>query len=153
MGLTYEQAKSLGLEAYWPDKASKVALPAAAPPPSQYVSDGMNKLERGFWGRLQDAQRQGIFLEVRREPIKLRLAGKTFYTPDFMSIGFSITRVRLWEVKGFMRDDAAVKLKVAAAQYPFFAWTLVQKDRGRWRCIDVTNRGFASKEWCPDWLE
>jgi len=138
--LTLAEAKRLGVEHLWPK-----------PPPSRHEPDGMNKLERTFHARLQEAVRQRIFIAALREPLVLRLAGNTTYKPDFWTIALPST-MTFWEVKGFMRDDAAVKLKVAAAQAAWFRWVLVQRDRGRWRCIDVTERGFSREEWCPDWL-
>ena len=84
-----------------------------------------------FWTRLLAARDKHTFQQVWREPFALRLAGgKTTYKPDFMTLD-SLHRLYLWEVKGFMRDDAAVKLKLAASLYNCFAWVLVQKDRGR----------------------
>jgi hypothetical protein len=151
MGLTYEEAKACGIAHLWPSQASKIAIPEAAPPPSRFVGDRMNKLERAFWERLQAARSDGIFRDIYREPLKLRLAGNTFYTPDFLTYS-PFNGMHLWETKGYMREDAAIKLKVAASMYPSFAWVLVQRDRGRWRCINVTDRGFAREEWCPDWL-
>lgn len=53
------------------------------------------------------------------EPFRLRLADNTTYTPDFayLTTGGQLVFV---EAKGpFMRDDANVKLKVAAEMYPF----------------------------------
>ena len=66
------------------------------------------------------------------EPVKLRLAANTFYTPDFMLPGSPITFI---EVKGFWRDDARVKLKVAAEMFPMFTFIAVTKDRrtGEWK--------------------
>jgi hypothetical protein len=52
------------------------------------------------------------------ERIKLRLADRTFYTPDFDVMRLD-GRLEFHEVKGVWRDDARVKIKVAAAQYPF----------------------------------
>ncbi len=36
------------------------------------------------------------------------------------------------EVKGFMRDDAAVKLKVAAKMHPWWTFRLVKKSKKGW---------------------
>ena len=63
--------------------------------------------------------------------VKLRLADKTFYTPDFAVMagdGF----MEMHEVKGFWTDDARVKIKVAADQYPFrfIAFKAIPKSRG-----------------------
>ena len=75
----------------------------------------------------------------------LRLAGRTTYKPDFMTFSLFNNGMTFWETKGFMRDDAAVKLKVAASAFPYFRWVLVQRDRRKWRCIDVTDRGSAGR--------
>lgn len=156
MGFTRQQCEAWGIGHLYPTEVKP--LPVVAPPvKSAFEPDGMNKLERAFWGRLQDARKADAFQQVWREPIVLRLAGRTTYKPDFMTLytynaQHGLNRFTFWETKGFMRDDAAVKLKVAAAQFTCFRWVLVQRDRGKWRCIDVTQRGFAREEWCPDWL-
>jgi hypothetical protein len=62
------------------------------------------------WGR-SEIQWYGF------EPIKLRLASGTYYTPDFAVV--DETGLHFVEVKGFWRDDALVKFKVAAEQFPF----------------------------------
>jgi len=36
------------------------------------------------------------------------------------------------EVKGFMRDDAAVKLKMAAAAFPWWQFKLIRRINGQW---------------------
>jgi len=41
-------------------------------------------------------------------------------------------RIELHETKGFMRDDAAVKLKVAADKFPEFLFVLVKKIKKQW---------------------
>ena len=90
-------------------------------------SQGMNKLEAEYAQLLGLLKHGGSILDWRYEPIKLRLAHNTFYTPDFLVIqsdGFEFH-----ETKGFMRDDAAVKLKVAAQTYPWFTFILVQKSK------------------------
>lgn len=52
------------------------------------------------------------------EAIKLKLAAKTFYEPDFLVIAADEV-LEIHEVKGFWEDDARVKIKVAAAMFPF----------------------------------
>ena len=90
-------------------------------------TEGMNKLEAEYAQLLGLLKHGRDILDWRFEPIKLRLAHTTFYTPDFLVIqadGFEFH-----ETKGFMRDDAAVKLKVAAQLYPWFTFVLVQKSK------------------------
>jgi len=136
MNLTHKEAKALGLAHLWPTVAPN------AP------GDGMNKLERAFWEQLQTAQRAMEFRFIWREPVVLRLAGRTTYKPDFVSCT-PLNHLTFWEVKGYMRDDAAVKLKVAASQFPCFQWVLVQRKRGLWQCRDVTDRGIGTQIFNP----
>jgi hypothetical protein len=41
------------------------------------------------------------------------------------------------ETKGFRRDDAMVKLKVAARLFPCFQFVLATRVRGVWVCTSV----------------
>lgn len=78
---------------------------------------------------------------VRFEPITLTLydgssdVRKARYTPDFM---VAVTRpdnaIRLYafEVKGQRRQAGIVRLKCAAAQYPFITFALATGGPGRW---------------------
>ena len=64
------------------------------------------------------------------EPLKLKLAPKTFYTPDFLVV--HADRFALHEVKGHWEDDARVKIKCAAQAYPWFEFVAVKRERGGW---------------------
>lgn len=89
-----------------------------------------NKTEAAYEEVLKNRQRAGEILWYRFEGLKLRLADKTFYTPDFavmLDNGF----MECHEVKGFWRDDAKVKIKVASEMYPF-KFIAVKKVRGGW---------------------
>ncbi|MGF6764034.1 hypothetical protein P3T24_004365 [Paraburkholderia sp. GAS33] len=88
----------------------------------------MNKTEEAYAAHL-DAQRSlGLVLWFRFEGLKLRLADSTFYDTDFVVLAAN-GQLEIHEVKGFMTDDANVKLKVAASQYPF-VFRLVRKAKG-----------------------
>ena len=96
----------------------------------------MNKTETKFSIYLDQLKAMGEIREWRFEPFKFILShsvkGKrraTTYTPDFLTVGKEFT---LYEVKGFMRDDAAVKIKVAAEMFPWFDWVLVYLQQGEW---------------------
>jgi hypothetical protein len=67
------------------------------------------------------------------QAVTFRLGNGVRYTPDFVLFSPIGGTVDAYEVKGYMRDDAAVKLKVAAALYPFIVWRLVWKEDGRWQ--------------------
>ena len=78
----------------------------------------MNKTESAYCQHLEQRKRAGEVAWYRFEGIKLRLADNTFYTPDF-AVMLATGEMELHEVKGFWTDDARVKTKVAADQYPF----------------------------------
>lgn len=88
----------------------------------------MNKTEQAYADYLDAQRHAGQVLWHRFEGIKLRLADNTFYTPDFAVMG-AAGELELHEVKGFMEEDANVKIKVAAAQYPF-VFRIVRKAKG-----------------------
>lgn len=78
----------------------------------------MNKLETAYSEHLEYRRFQGEVLWWKYEGVTLKLAKDTRYTPDFavmMADGY----IELHETKGFMRDDARIKLFVAAEMFPF----------------------------------
>ena len=74
----------------------------------------------------------GLILWHKFEPLKLRFADNTFYTPDFAVLPASTRVIELHEVKGFWRDDARVKIKVAASLFPFRFIAVTLHKRGGW---------------------
>lgn len=91
----------------------------------------MNKWEREWDERLRCDYLVGEILWYSFEGIKLRLADNTFYTPDFL-VMLKDGTLEAHEVKGWMRDDAAVKLKVAAEMFPL-KFVLITKEKGQWK--------------------
>lgn len=77
----------------------------------------MNKTEAAYGQHLELLKRAGEVLWYRFEGLKLRLADNTFYTPDYAVMAAN-GQLECHEVKGFWQDDARVKIKVAAEQYP-----------------------------------
>lgn len=96
----------------------------------------MNKTEAKYAAELEERQKAGEIAWWGFEAVKLRLADKTFYTPDFV-VMYGDGRIELVEVKGFWEDDARVKIKVAAAQFWMFTFTALmpraKKDGGGWK--------------------
>lgn len=90
----------------------------------------MNKLEAKYAGVLELRKKAGEIAAYWFEGLKLRLADRTFYTPDFV-VQLADGSLELHETKGFMRDDAAIKLKVAAETFPF-RFVLVTWSKGGW---------------------
>ena len=92
---------------------------------------GMNKTEAAYDAHLWLLWHSGAILWHKFEAIKLRLADSTFYTPDFLVLPASGV-LEVHETKGFWRDDARVKIKVAASIYPF-RFIAVTKDGANWK--------------------
>jgi hypothetical protein len=96
----------------------------------------MNKTEASYANYLEGLRHAGDVLWFKFEGLKLRLADNTFLTPDFAVIVKS-GQLELHDVKGFMVDDANVKIKVAADIYPF-VFRLVRKAKGgMWEIREV----------------
>ncbi|WP_048996105.1 hypothetical protein [Burkholderia multivorans] len=88
----------------------------------------MNKTEQRYAAHLEARKQAGEIVWYRFEGIKFRLADNTFFTVDF-AVMLTDRSLEMHEVKGFMQDDANVKLKVAADAYPF-RFVLVRKAKG-----------------------
>ncbi|WP_241065491.1 DUF1064 domain-containing protein [Achromobacter insuavis] len=84
-----------------------------------------NKTEQAYADLLTARLHAGTVAWFEFEGLKFRLADNTFYTPDF-TVMLPDGEIELHEVKGFWTDDARVKIKVAAAKYPF-RFVAVQK--------------------------
>ncbi|MGL5948254.1 MAG: DUF1064 domain-containing protein [Aeromonas sp.] len=91
----------------------------------------MNATEAAYAALLQARLAAGEIAHFAFEPLKLRLAAKTFYTPDFLVL-LPDGAVELHEVKGFWEEDARVKVKVAAAQFWWLTLVAVRRDGRGW---------------------
>ncbi len=93
-----------------------VLLPAKV----QSVKHGpvMNGLERKYADRLDAMQATGLIAHYWFQGFTLLLAADCRFTPDFV-VQFPDGSLEIHETKGFFRDDAKVKLKVCARQFPF----------------------------------
>lgn len=78
----------------------------------------MNQTEQRYDAHLWQLRHAGEVVWHNFEGIKLRLADNTFLTVDF-PVMRADGLLEMHEVKGFWEDDARVKMKVAAALYPF----------------------------------
>ena len=90
----------------------------------------MNKTESAYAQQLELLKRGGHIIDWRFDEVNFRLAHNTHYRPDFLVV--TDTRIEFHEVKGFWRDDARVKIKVAARLFPWFKWLSVQWKKDRW---------------------
>lgn len=110
--------------------SSKVKARGRTRPP---VAGRMNNLERSYATHLETLKLAGEVASYQFQAIKLRLADRTWYTPDF-----NVVRPdgALWmvEVKGgHWEDDARVKIKVAAEQHPYTFVAVQLVGKSGWR--------------------
>jgi len=107
----------------------------------------MNKTEAAYAKHLDAQILTGAVLEWWFEAVKLRLADATFLTVDFMVLPASCA-LELHDVKGgrgIVTDDAWVKMKVAAARFPFVfkvAFPRARRDGGGWD-VETVGREVA----------
>lgn len=78
----------------------------------------MNRTEAAYAERLEEMKQAGTVVWYAFEGVTFKLADRTRYTPDF-AVMLADGVMEMHEVKGFWRDDARVKIKVAAEMYPF----------------------------------
>ena len=100
----------------------------------------MNRLETEFYERIRSQYPN--FPPVRCHAKTYLLANGVRYTPDFSASSWpdiredqtaGPARETCWEVKGpHSWDDALVKIKVAAHEFPEIHWLFVWKKDGRW---------------------
>jgi len=97
----------------------------------------MNRLEQAYSEHLEARRVAGEIYAWDFECIKLRLAPKTFFTPDFL-VQLPDDSLEIHETKGFARDDAMVKIKVAARLFPFrFVMVKKKNKKTPWEFIPI----------------
>lgn len=99
------------------------------------LNPAMNKTEAEYAGMLEERRLRGEVAWWRYEAITLKLADNTRYTPDFL-VMLPDGVLEIHETKGgFIREDGWLKLKVAAALFPFrffLCQKASKKDGGGW---------------------
>lgn len=103
---------------------------------ARYVAGKMNRTEAAYALLLEGQKRAGQLMDYRFEPVKLRLADKTYYSPDFLVV-LASGEMELHETKGKWEDDARVKIKVAAEQFPWFRFAAFTVERGAFVREDI----------------
>lgn len=118
---------SLGIEA-----PSGKAVP---PPPEAVVEIAgstdearLNKTEKAYLIYLRGLEGL-IWIGVQN--VTLKLGDDCRYTPDFVTVDANRC-LAMREVKGFFREDAKVKIKVAARMFPWLPFYLVRKTKNGW---------------------
>lgn len=95
---------------------------------------GQNKWEAEFAARLQSQQDSGLIVWYQFEGLRFRLADGAWYKPDFVALSHTGELI-VYECKGFWRESARVRIKVAADRHPFRFITVTKrrmKDGGGW---------------------
>lgn len=90
----------------------------------------MGNWEKQYEAVLKDRQHKGEILWYAYEAAKIRLADKTFYTPDFVVMREDMA-LEFHEVKGLWESAARIKIKVAADTFPA-KFIAVTKEKGAW---------------------
>lgn len=100
----------------------------------------MNKWESRYSETLAALLIEGKILWYDFEPFSLRIADGAKYTPDFAVL--SVRGLEFHEVKGFWREAARVRIKVAADRFPFpFLAVTRDKRTGEWVYERISGRG------------
>ena len=93
-----------------------------------------SKWEQSYANTLEMAKMAGIIKQWWYEPFSIWLPGKVRYKPDFLvqyPLGMERS-LQIVEVKGWSRNkrDGMTRLRIAAALFPCFEWTLAYKVKG-----------------------
>lgn len=97
----------------------------------QLPADKMNKTEAAYAGFLEARKIDRDILWWRREPMRLRLADGSYYKPDFGVLTRDCL-FELHETKGFWREAARVRIKIAAELFPFKFIAITRAKGGGW---------------------
>jgi hypothetical protein len=135
-GVRAAAARALGSGAAPAAPPYRPAQPSASPPVARgrprHEAGRMNATEAAYASHLEWRKRQGEVLWYAFEAIRLRLADKTTLTVDFFVLLADLS-LEAHEVKGgHWEDDARVKVKVAAEQFPF-RFIAAQKVAAGWK--------------------
>lgn len=106
-------------------------LAPVEPPAPRSSANKMNKLEAAYDQHLDLQKAAGEILWHRFQPMRLRLATGAYYKPDF-GVQRPTGPFELHETKGFWREAARVRIKVAAELFPFFRFIAIKRDGGNW---------------------
>lgn len=117
----------------------------------------MNKTENSFSKLLEKAREEGEILRWHFEEVSLKIGPNTRYIPDFIAVMPS-GRWQVFEIKGHLEDDAAVKFKTAAEKYPEISFHMLRKVKGQWVTvynlpseIQITNEKIIKSQVMLDW--
>jgi len=93
----------------------------------------LNKTERLFLHYLRAQTNAPVGIQS----LTFKLGDDCRYTPDFHVPWMPADGFTCYEVKGFWRDDARVKIKVAARMFPWAKFIAVQRIKGQWKFEEI----------------
>lgn len=98
-----------------------------------------SQLEADYAAVLELERRAGTIHAWMYQPLRLILADRCTYEPDFLVIHNS-GELEFRETKGYFREDAKIKTKVAARTFPWFTFVVVQRKskKAPWVIEEVT---------------
>lgn len=100
--------------------------------PTSHDEAKLNKTERLYLEYLRSLNPKWLGIQN----ITLKLGDDCRYTPDFFAIdNLGVLHAR--EVKGFFRDDAKVKIKVAARVFPWIRFTVAVRKNKSWEHTEI----------------
>lgn len=144
MRLSPQQLEALALAGRIPGGTVK------APQNSAHKLQALGRLKKGVMNKTEAAYDRHLRLQVQAgailwhlfESIKLKLADNTHLTVDF-AVMRADGVLEMHDVKGveiIVTDDAKVKMKVAAKEFPFvfkFVYPIPKSQGGGWREVEV----------------
>lgn len=95
-----------------------------------------NKLESDYAAYLDLRKKSGEVADWWYEPGSLKLAYKCYYHYDFL-VQLPDGTLECHETKGYMRDDANIKMKVAAHLYSCYIFRVVYWKQRQWDIKEV----------------
>ncbi|WP_458763641.1 hypothetical protein [Cupriavidus basilensis] len=82
--------------------------------------DQKNKTERAYAALLDEEKRQGLVIDWKFHPMRVRLADNTFYEVDFVVLHADMS-LAIHETKGgFVTAHGQMKIKLCAEVLPYF---------------------------------
>lgn len=119
-----------------PGKPVRVAVLDEEPMPAAKGKGKHHPYRSGLEREFHEHLKRCGYPYCEYEPMSLKLADGARYTPDFVTRDED-GRVKCWETKGFWREAARVRIKVAARLFPWMRFVAVtkarKKDGGGWQ--------------------
>lgn len=91
-----------------------------------------NSWEKRFAAHLEALKRAGVITAYAYEPMRFLVGWAAWFCPDYV-VRYPDGRTLCYDVKGFQREAALVRIKAAALMYPQFSWGLAKLVKGAWQ--------------------